>query len=384
LTCGAIANGSDPASCDGVHCSYSLLEAQEIALPLTERVMNSFGNSVNTAAVNVARVARDSGWGIVGILLVLAALVIVAYMVWGVPVACPAELHRHADGRLTLKPSGQEFPDMNAFQQWWGSSGNVSICPLPILTGARAGEFEASVTPVLNEWASTSAQTPIYKADDYEFSRVFGVEKDGRMVEPRDGYNMLLGQRQFDWADRPLTSEARRDAYAGLREGFTAAGELTSQDIATREAAARYGEKSHRRPSGGGGDDKDVDCHVSREAKEVASMIAKAYENDPEWEPVVTRVGPHHWEVNELKPRRRHGATAPTVVEERIVDTKNDAVEIDYKYGTPADPAAIDPFYISAGNLPFETERQQRDPFYGPVPGLERMFPPTFDHVKWA
>jgi hypothetical protein len=264
---------------------------------------------------------------------------------------------------------------MGEFQQFWGQSGDVRGCPLPVLTGAR----QERVVPVeqvagaaLDEWKGTSAQTPINKVDDYEFSRIFGYEKDGHMVEPRENYNRLLDSRQFDWVEKPLTAESRSEKYRGLTEGFTAAGDLVS------EAVARYGEK--------GGVQEDVECKLSREAKEVSKMVARAYESDPDWEPVLTRVGPHHWEVAELKPRRREGVVEDdSRAPERILDEdRPQHVRVDYKFqGTP-DKGAIDPFFIAPGNLPFETERQKRDPFYGPVPGLERPFAPTFDHASWV
>ena len=355
---------------------------------------NAFGSSSTNVLVNVGK-AAVAGWTTVGIFVVLAILVVVGYSWFGSASACPTKIHRKEDGSLVLHPGGREFPDMNAFQQWWAASGSVSKCPLPILSGGRETRvMEENARSVYKEWASTSAQTPIYKVDDYEFSRVFGYEKDGRMVEPRDNYNMILGQRQFDWADRPLTSDERKDKYMGLKEGFTADGTLTS----TLEAVARHGEKSHHPRSETSHHSKsetrhhpkseDAECKRSREDKEVAHMITKAYADDPDWEPVVTKVGANHWEVNELKPRirshsRAHQSSRSTN-EEQIVNTDDDSVDIRFKYREKnIVESAIDPYFVSDGNLPFESERQKRDPFYGPVPGLERPFAPTFDHAKW-
>ena len=143
-------------------------------------------------------------------------------------------------------------------------------------------------------------------------------------------------------------------------------------DSKEKEAVARFGEK---RPGRG---DPDAECHLSREAKEVAQMVADVYASDPEWEPVVTKVGPHHWEVNELKPRARHGRLMdPTAVEERIVDTNNDAVDIRFRYREKAiTDAALDPYF---SGYPSPTS----DPYQGTVPGMERMFGPTLDRTKW-
>lgn len=247
----------------------------------------------------------------------------------------------------------------------------------------------------------TYAKTPINKVDDYEFSRVFGYERDGHMIVPRENYNKILGERVFDWADRPLTSDERRDKYMGLREGFTASGELTSEQRekriegfvgspidSTREAVARYGERSgnpmgERRHKS---TDNDLECKMSREAREVGEMVAKAYDSDPNWEPVVTKVGPNHWEVNELKPRRRYDEMEETeIVEERVVDTNNDAVDVQFKFREKAVvDDAIDPYFSGLnGSIPFSSDRYSKDPFMGPVPGMERMFGPTFDHKRW-
>jgi hypothetical protein len=296
--------------------------------------------------------------------------ILVIFAVWWFRPSCPREIHRNDDG--TLRIAGRQFPNMNAFEQWWNSSGHQARCPLPLLTGAR-GADEA--------WPNeqTYAKTPINKVDDYEFSRIFGNERDGRMVVAKRDYNLILENRQHDWTNLPVSAESRRAVYAGLREGFSADGMLGSMDPA-REAAARYGE--HR------GDD-DIDCKISREAKEVAAMVAKAYENDPDYEPVVTKIGANHWEVNELKPRRRQVEFADPAVEERVVDTANDRVRTEFRYEQDrVNEAAIDPYFPASatdeGTLPWKSDRYSRDPWYGPVPGMERMMGPTFDRLDWT
>jgi len=326
---------------------------------------------------------KESGWQIVGIFVVLALVLIVGYTVWPTTgTGCPTTLHRAVDGSLRLEPSGHDFPDMNAFQKWWHASRDYANCPLPILTGARE-------RPVMHDEGSdeqTFAKTPIYKVDDYEFSRVFGNERNGHMDVPRQNFNVILNQRQFDWPDKPLSSDERRAKYAGLHEGFTAAGDLKSIVMAepsapdlVKEATQRYGEKRHRRPE----EEDDVDCRISREAREVAAMVSKAYESEPNYEPVITKIGANHWEVNELKPRhRKQEYEEPRA--DRVVDTGNDATDIAFEYREKqAVDTAIDPFFLATGDLPYQSERQSRDPWYGPVPGMERMFGPTFDHKKW-
>ena len=97
--------------------------------------------------------------------------------------------------------------------------------------------------------------------------------------------------------------------------------------------------------------------------------------------------------MNELKPRRRDDAGP--VVEERIVNTADDRVDVEFRYKEKQiTDAAIDPYFpVNGSNIPFESERLTggpdvsnsltKDAFYGPVPGLERMFGPTFDQSHW-
>ncbi len=314
---------------------------------------------------------------LVGVIVVIVAF----YSLWPAPVNCPKTIQRNDDGSLTLAPTGQVFPDMNSFQQWFHSSGTVNYCPLPLLTGDVATSAGDSAT---SAWGTeqTYATTPIYKVDDYEFSRIFGIERGGHMDIPPQDFNLILEKRAFDWADRPVSSDERRATYTGLKEGFTASGELKSErlstaDMLTRAAVAKYG--SGRLPE----EEEAIKCKISREAREVADMVAKAYESDPDWEPVITQVGANHWEVTELKPRHRQGVITETV-DDSVVNTANDAVDIHYKYPTnEVNRAAIDPFFTGLGDLPYDVERRGADPFYGPVPGMERMMGPTFDHKRW-
>lgn len=338
--------------------------------------MPTFGSATNT---NIMASVKESGTAILIVFVVLAVILIVAVYMYlsgpgSSPAACPTKLHRRNDGTLVLHPSGQTFVDMNAFQQWWHSSGGAERCPIPILTGPE--EVDVMVGPGATGgggrggWPDeeTYAKTPIYKVDDYEFSRIFGYERNGHMEIPKQNFNKILIDRFLDWADRPLTSDERREKYAGLREGFTAAGDLKSEEV-VRHARARFGERNHH--------DEDQGCKVTREEKEVAKLVARAYESDPAWEPVVTKVGANHWEVNELKPRARQGRVEPIAVEERVVDTNNDAVDIRFRYrekGVIDD--AIDPYFSGE---PSPTG----DPYQGTVPGMERMFGPTFDHARW-
>lgn len=343
-----------------------LLSAIKIPLPSTEEMPNTFTTS-NTMTNVVATIKPRSGLAVVVVFVVLAVLVVVAYVwwPWKSRTACPKELHRHEDGHLSLKGTGKTFSDMNEFEQWWHSSGMNATCPLPLLTGARL-ERTILESGGGGGWPAeqTFARTPIYKVDDYEFSRVFGNERDGHMEIAKRDYNLILEDRQRDWTNLPVSAESRAVQYKGLMEGFAANGVMTP----AREAAARYGEKAHAHEDG-----MDVECKLSREAKEVAAMVAKAYEDDPDYEPVITKVGANHWEVNELKPRHRKIAYSDAV-DNRVVNTANEHVRKEFKYEQDRmNEAAIDPFFPpERDELPWMSDR------------MDRMVGPTRDRADWT
>ena len=328
---------------------------------------------------------------IIGAFIAIAIAVVVAvgiYMALSGSTGCPVTINQNDDGTLTLD-SGEIFPDMNAFQQWWNAPDGWASrrCPIPIQTGSRRREILREESDNEQTWA----KTPINKVDDYEFSRIFGYERNGRMEVPRQNFNKILNKRTFDWPDKPLSSDERRGKYRGLVEGFTSTGDLkaivmaepSAEDL-VREATSRYGEKKHdrRRHHDRDQDDEDISCHVSREAREVAAMVAKAYENDPNFEPVITKIGANQWEVNELKPRRRKQDNEYVeIVDNRVVDTADDKVDIQFNYReNNIVKDAIDPYFPDNWA---SSERRSKDPFYGPVPHMERMFGPTFDHKEW-
>jgi len=307
-------------------------------------------------------------WTIV-VLTVIALLTIMGLYVFMTPHVCDAVLYHNEDGSFSAQPSGRWFPDMNAFQQWW--SVEHKDCKLPILKDSK-NIIVKEPSP-----EQTYATTPIDKVEDYEFSRVFGYEQNGRMVVPPQDFNRILNKRAFDWADRPLSSDERRDTYAGLKEGFTTTGELTSigmdevaREALAREAVARYGERRKER--------EDQCDREDKEEREIAALVAKAYSSDPEYEPVLTKVGMNHWEVNELRPIAPH-MRKEDPEDNRIIDTSNDSVNIHYKYSQEENSSAIDPYFPNKS----EYKKNKDDPYLGYVPGLERMFGPTFDNVKW-
>ena len=297
------------------------------------------------------------------ILAVIAVVMMV--IVWNSPAAkveCPKELRRNAHGEIKMYPEGRSFIDMNAFQNWWYSVGLNTRCTIPVLVGPNK-EKDINVSRKDGDHnEQTYAKTPINKIDDYELSRVFGVQQGNEMVINQNLDEILLA-RNTDWADRPISTDERKGSYRGLEEGFTAQG----------EAVAQYGAVEVT---------EDSDCKLSREAKKVARLVEKVYSEDVDYEPVVTQVGPNRWEVNELRPRGRADREQEP---DRVVDTNNDAVKVSYRYpGQDAMDAATDPYFKNGGWMDPRDYRDGKDPYNGVVPNMARMFGPTFNTQDWT
>jgi hypothetical protein len=277
-------------------------------------------------------------WIVLLLLITLVVIVIGSYLAW--PSRCPTELHTYPDGQVLLKPTGKSFENLDTFQQWWDKSEFKKVCKLPVATGKGGRKVEKTEIPPEKE--KTYATTPINKVDDYEFSRIFGREEDGKMVVDKDEYNTILFDRTHDWVNKPYSSEERKQIAGRLPTIETFTGDTMQQ---------------------------------------VKEIVLKAYSSEPDYEPVLTQVGVNNWEVNELKPKR-------TSESDREVDTIQSTPDIDahasFQYRTHHDiQSAIDP-YFSNVSLPEGRYGPTNDPFGGPVPGMERMFGPTFDTTKWV
>jgi hypothetical protein len=278
-----------------------------------------------------------SPWVILLILIALVIVVIVSYIVW--PSKCPTEIHTNPDGSIILKPTGKAFENMKAFQQWWLKSEFNGNCPVPVSIG-KGGRNVVDKHELPPEKEKTYATTPINKVDDYEFSRIFGREEHGRMINDKEDYNIILFDRTQDWVNKPYSSEERKQ-IAGR--------------ISTTEAFSG---------------------NMDTKQKMVQDIVLKAYSSETDYEPVITQVGENNWEVNELKPKR---TSEPTIE----MDSRN--MDIDahtsFKYRDSHDvSSAIDPYFASLSSP---------SGLYGPtpneiIPGMERMFGPTFDTTKWV
>lgn len=337
---------------------------------------------------------------VVGLYVGITILIVLTYytVLRPRPIVCPVSVHQTGDGEaVRVEPQGFVFPTMNAFEQWWQSQFPEAGCTIPVLDGQgrerRRGLKARDTIENENEngWGAeqTYAKTPINKVDDYEFSRIFGYEKNGRMEVPPQNFNMILTERSFDWSERPVSTDERRQTYKGLEEGFTADGNLVS--MTPTEAAQRYGEKQGRGKGQGQGQEyesQDPLCKSSK-SREVAQMVANAYKSDPDYEPVITQISENHWEVSELKPRLKFTSHPPTDSDDTVAGVAPNGVDIHVQYGRDGDrvgggdrvgpPLGAFLFEDDGWNNNWESGKKQRR-----MPeGMERMFGPTFDHKDW-
>ena len=142
---------------------------------------------------------------------------------------CPASAVQTSLGVITTQPGNKTFTSLESYNEYYKYLASMGIecsyvTPSPKEYKKELKEGKDVTDTVQDE--QTYALTPIKKLDDYEFSRVFQVEKESRNELERTTVNALTAQRQFDWSQLPYNSSARaghEQEMNGKRlEGFTA------------------------------------------------------------------------------------------------------------------------------------------------------------------
>jgi hypothetical protein len=130
----------------------------------------------------------------------------------------------------------------------------------------------------------------------------------------------------------------------------------------------------------------DISDHVvDSETQEVAKMVMKVYENDPNWDPIITKTDEGKYEVTELIPKTR---------KERFEDAKTIGMATTTGFGNQdRDPKASiqitdnmrnDPFFDKGGVKDNDNQRVWNyNDFRKWTPDLERMFAPTAETKAW-
>lgn len=326
---------------------------------------------------------------------------------------CPTSATRTNDGRIVVEPGHKSFSTLSDYVAYLsGLYANGSKCIPPKVSmnnqptlGIFGGLGNGNGTPdspnresatrsVLDMDFSeqTSAKTSINKLDDYEYTRVNEVERDSANRIEKDQKNHLLKSRVLDWANLPFNSETRAQkedefisgrmetAYREPKSGVffnTMNGKtLEPPDV---DAALLREQKllASYRPT-------DLGNHIiDSESEAVARLVNEEYGSDPNWEPVVSKVGENQWEVTELRPKPR---------KERYEDSETIRLSTAEQEGKVQPRASIsindqtrnDPFFDKGGLGDRDNDTfWQYDDFRKWTPGLERMFAPTTDNRRW-
>lgn len=329
---------------------------------------------------------------------------------------CPISAMRKEDGKIHVEPQGRSFDTMGDYIIWLSSlSASGEMCIPPYVKGPREVDVvQSSLSPgvgdvkygakpgqVTNqntfgnvftkqaEGEQTYAKTPIDKLDDYEFTRIFQNEDSPRSELSHTNVNSLMAKKQFDWSTLPQNSQTRmdkevefvsgrkdnlfKDPKSGVffkdMEGSTVA--PPDEDMKEQAEKSQLGNFKEEKP-------ENLLTHGS---EDVGEIVSKMYANDPNWEPVVERVGENEYRVSELRPKARTERYAEANVDDMTVErAKADGlisanVEVE---------GSVDPYFDKRGVLDYSNDRfHEYNDFKKWTPGLERMFAPTLDTTNW-
>jgi hypothetical protein len=310
---------------------------------------------------------------------------------------CPSRAQYTSSGFIVAEPGGKVFTSLDSYMEWYkylGSRGLECSFVSPSRDESLLKQTKSKDVDVLTEEENTYALTPIKKLDDYEFSRVFSVEKESRNQLERVTVDALTARRQFDWSQLPFNSQVRTDNEQPMNqerlEGFT--GTVTEpffqaisgdsmapqdlQDIDEREKAIlqQYAPR------------KTEDL-MEHETDDVQTLVKKLYETDPDWDPVVEKVNKGEFQVTKLIPKRKKqdeqydDERVPTVAEALH---SGDATGVPHVQPRMEVSGMQDPFFDKRGVIDYEGDHFFRyENFAKWTPGLERMFAPTLDQNDW-
>ena len=322
---------------------------------------------------------------------------------------CPLSAERQSDGRILVQPQNRRFDTMADYVAWLSSTfaaGSMCIPPYVRSTSEvtvisnrdtgpnnqqlelqdRSGAIYTSQVP----GEMTAAKTPINKLDDYEYTRIFTNENGPRGQLSQTTVNSLMAKHQWDWAKLPFVSEERalaedefiagrkdtafRDPKSGVFfkavEGFA----VQPPDIDTKESE----EKASLEPF----KSENAVHLIEHNIEDVAEMVKKMYADDPNWEPVVEKVGDNTYRVSELRPRPKKEKYEEAQKEERTIEQAKDDGTISAT--VTVEGGNNDPFFDKTGVVDYGNNRYwEYSDFKKWTPGLERMFAPTLDQADW-
>lgn len=319
---------------------------------------------------------------------------------------CPISAKREDDGKIHVQPQNRAFDTMADYVAWLsGLSAAGSMCVPPYVVGPQAVEMknpDAGISPsqvgqqnksgnVFTkqvEGEQTYAETPINKVDDYEYTRIFQNENSPRGELSKTAVNSMLAQKQWDWAQLPFNSETKADAEATFIAGRKDSAqrdpksgvffrEVEAADVNPPDAEAI---DSEEKAGMKGYEAKPAEKLMEHNVDDVGEMVRKMYANDPDWEPVVEKIGENEYRVAELRPKmkKEHYAGGQDNTIERAKANGLVSAEVEVEGGRQ------DPYFDKRGVLDYGNDRfwEYKD-FKKWTPGLDRMFAPTLDTTNW-
>ena len=329
-------------------------------------------------------------------------------------ISCPTAAIRTADGKIKVQPGNQEFAtiqDYVAYLSGLYSQGSTCIPPMiknknepidMILGGQGVGapspddvQRQGATREVLNtdfKGEQTSANLPVNKLDDYEYTRVYQSERNNRNESSVGTINKLMEGRKLDWANLPFNSEGHaagadefvagrlQDVYTDPKTGVffrTAEGASLLPPDAQAEKDREAKVLAAYRPT-------SVTQHVmDTRTEQVAKLVNQMYESDPNWTPVVEKVDDNNYRIAELIPKAR---------KERYADASAKSLSLAEQEGSMIPPPTVsiedrmrgDPYFDKSGVGDRDNDKvwEYKD-FKKWTPGLERMFAPTMDNKEW-
>ena len=310
---------------------------------------------------------------------------------------CPSRAQYTSSGFIVAEPGGKVFTSLDSYKEWYkylGSRGQECSFVTPSRDESLVKHTKAKDVDVLTEEENTYALTPINKLDDFEFSRVFTVEKEQRNQLERTTVDALTARRQFDWSQLPFNSQARADNEQPMNqdrlEGFTgtvtepffqaiAGDSMAPQDLQELDERERAILQQYS--------PKKTEDLMEHETDDVQTLVKKLYETDPDWEPVVEKVNKGEFQVTKLIPKRKKqdeqydDERIPTVAE---AIHNGDAIGVPQVTPRMEVSGMQDPFFDKKGVVDYEGDHFFRyENFAKWTPGLERMFAPTLDQNDW-
>jgi len=327
---------------------------------------------------------------------------------------CPISAKRENDGKIHVQPQNRAFDTMADYVAWLSSlSAAGSMCIPPVVLGPREVEMISSGTSPTSdrnagvspeqvakqntsgnvftkqvEGEQTYAKTDINKVDDYEYTRIFQNENSPKGQISKTAVNSMLAEKQWDWSQLPFNAEARADAEGEFisgrkdsvhrepKSGVFFKGmegmDVNPPDLDTKETQ----EKAALEPFAA----KPAEKLLEHNMEDVGEMIKKMYADDPDWEPVVEKIGANEYRVAELRPKMKMekyaGKEEKTISRAKEVGNVSAAVEVE--------GGRQDPYFDKQGVLDYSNDRfwEYKD-FKKWTPGLDRMFAPTLDTTNW-